>query len=383
MKHYLNTITALCLLLLFAACEKKPEPDVLLGEPVFFVEGEQNGTAFRINAGDEDYYMFSSFSQDFQRVYAFNGHLRRTTADSARERFRFAIRDFQPTQPSMPVDIHQALRIADYNYGAPLDSLSITRIRVNFQANAQGQPPFNYFWDFGDNTFSTLPNPSHVYRISPIQPTFDFNVSLQTVDSNNCNGFISNNLDFNTPCFINYSYTNLGANTVAFNANAMGIFPFSVRWEVDTFPNITAQGLNPIVTFPFPGVYRVCVEATDTQACSARHCGWVQVGSPSGGFFNCAANYGYDVVADTTFTLQLSRVNIAWNDADGVEYRTSWGSQPASSFYRIQGVEDYLPNDQGHPTKRLEIHFDCMLYSIQGTAIRITNGRAFIAVAHP
>ena len=58
------------------SCRKKEYPAPSTGNPVFYFDGTINGNPMNIKAGINDYYMYSSFVQDVNRVYNFQGDLK-------------------------------------------------------------------------------------------------------------------------------------------------------------------------------------------------------------------------------------------------------------------------------------------------------------------
>jgi hypothetical protein len=54
---------------------------------------------------------------------------------------------------------------------------------VDFTADAYGQAPLSYFWDFGDGTTSTEQNPTHEYAFAASSATFTVTLTIITADN--------------------------------------------------------------------------------------------------------------------------------------------------------------------------------------------------------
>lgn len=141
-------------------------------------------------------------------------------------------------------------------------------INFNDETNLSGfTGPFEYLWNFGDGTTSTLKNPSKTYNSFG-----SYDVTLTVIDkSTNCPATITRN-----------RYVNLYNQTVGFTQNrTVGCSPLGVnftsrvlptipgqtyQWTFGSAPNILAGPntqsniINPFWTFPNPGTYNVTLQ---------------------------------------------------------------------------------------------------------------------------
>jgi hypothetical protein len=80
---------------------------------------------------------------------------------------------------------------------------------------------------------------------------------------------------------------------------------------------------------------------------------------------------------------------LKFTDTDGVTYRSELGKQPAESFFAIDRAELYEAPDftlsgggfsGGRSIMRLDVRFDCVLYTPYGKQLHLKNGKGTIAV---
>jgi hypothetical protein len=70
-------------------------------------------------------------------------------------------------------------------------------------------------------------------------------------------------------------------------------------------------------------------------------------------------------------------------DESGKFYSSALGEQTDDAYFDIISVEEYLNNDAGQKTRKLEVETSCRLYADDGESILLTNGEGVIAVAVP
>ncbi|MGB0176604.1 MAG: PKD domain-containing protein, partial [Owenweeksia sp.] len=141
-----------------------------------------------------------------------------------------------------------------------------------------------WYWDFGDNTSSTLPNPLHTYA-SP----GSYNVCLttiaydgnQTCTSKKCYTVVAGYCEVNA----NYSYSYLDNCTdVQFtDLSTPGPCSQIVGWYWDFGDGTTSNQQSPLHTFPGSGTYNVCLYTFGDNgyiSCIDDICMLVDVGEP-------------------------------------------------------------------------------------------------------
>src|ERR1700752_1765204 len=81
MRNSIIIFIMLVLVLFVFGCKKEHAPSPTTGTPVFYFNGTIGGVSTSINAGLNNYYMYSSYTQDTNHVYNFIGNIQKTTAN--------------------------------------------------------------------------------------------------------------------------------------------------------------------------------------------------------------------------------------------------------------------------------------------------------------
>ncbi|MCO5266751.1 MAG: PKD domain-containing protein [Lentimicrobium sp.] len=174
--------------------------------------------------------------------------------------------------------------------------------------------PDQYFWDFGDGTFSTQSNPVHIWSQSGYFP-----VCLTILNSNTqCESTTCYTISVNDSiavCQANYTYENLQDLTVAFTNLSTGNFDQTI-WDFgdgSPFSNET----HPVHTWQQAGTYQIClVIISNYTNCHDVICKNIMVGDTIAG---CQANFNFHLDSIP------GNVNHYWfNDASEGNNISSW-----------------------------------------------------------
>lgn len=76
---FLKYFSFLAISIALFSCSKMPEPTDNLDDPEFYLEGTIDGNDILINAGDEDYYMYTGTEKDATNTTSLYGELSKTT----------------------------------------------------------------------------------------------------------------------------------------------------------------------------------------------------------------------------------------------------------------------------------------------------------------
>src|SRR6185437_4080987 len=108
----------LLVIVLFSfACKKEHAPTSTVGTPEFYFSGTVGGVTTTLDAGVNNYYMYSSYTQDTNNVYNFIGDLKQTTSNL--NSIQIQINNYRVSALNAPVVIDSALIQANYPYLIP------------------------------------------------------------------------------------------------------------------------------------------------------------------------------------------------------------------------------------------------------------------------
>ena len=371
----MNRLLFLFLVISAIGC-KKDYPIASSETPVFYFNGTVNGLDMNMQAGVNNYYMYSSYTQDSNYVYNFSGELKQNNCLHCNNKIKFQINDYTSSPPNGATQINTSLFPSYYSIQAS-DSIHIgsaTEYVVTFNAISDSLNNYDYTWDFGDGSSATgILSPIHIYA----HPGY-YTACLTINDVNSsCTSTICNQIKIAVPgseCEATILDSLLSGNTVNFSSLGTGT-PSTYFWD---FGDGTTSNLNTVShTFQNPGIYKVCLEQITDEACTSYICKNVS----TEGFAGCFANFSYPIQGISSNPLALSNVIISWTDNLGLVYSSNNSLQTSDSYFQIISVENYLNNANNQPTKKLHIKFKCSLFN-NNNSVQIDNGNAVIAVSY-
>ena len=363
---------AVIAILLFAISScKKPDPVQVKnsGSPVFSFSANLNGSAVNLQAGVNNYYMYTSFTQDANGVYNFIGDLKPYNCSSCNNSLQIQVNDYQTLAAGTPANINTSLAPGYYAYQIP--GGTVTQYSINFTSFSYNVVPQSWAWDFGDGTTSTLKSPTHIYT----HPG-NYTACLTTTFSDLTTGSSCNPVYLGTPesgCYGNFTYT-ATVNTVAFAGSPNGSGGYSYVWDFGD--GNTSTNPTPSHTYSSSGVYLVSMKVTDSQ----NHILVYNRNVPTQSYTASVAGM-YFLGSTISNPNLLSNVIINWTDASGTVYTSNNPLQPSTSYFKIISVDQYNNNSSGQTTKKVHAQIKCTLYNGSST-ILLDNGDAVFGVAY-
>jgi hypothetical protein len=340
----------LTLLLLTYGCKKKsyPEPVNTVESP-FYLKLALDGKPLEINAGKDDYNMFSSISRDSSDVYSLVGEFKQNFCTNCPNSIRIQINDSKETTKADPVNINSVLFTGYYPFLAGNNDVGYS---VNFKgiSNKAGS---SYYWSFGDSTFSYEINPTHIYKAG------NYKVILIVVGPDNSistiTGPVSVNAGNDLNAFISASTL---STTVTFSANIVsGKAPYTYLWD---FGDGRGSDIaNPVHTYSLAGSYNVKLTVSDSFKSSTQFYNIVTGNDIS----DCAGNFSFSKAVYTGKRLGLSKTIISYTDANGVIYTSDNALQPKQSYFLITSIEDFVSDITNKPVKKVKLKFNCKLFN--------------------
>lgn len=288
--------------------------DLCLGSPnVFNVSNPAPFTSFTWNFGNGASTSGNNISYTYPAAGTFTPSL--ITMDTYGCRDTFIM---NPVTVNNPVPNFSAA-------GNTVGCLNLPVQFVNTSSNAT-----SYYWDFGDGTTSTLPNPSHTYNVPgayTVTLTAISNTCSTTVVKNNFITIVSPqcNFMFNTSglCLpITVTYTDLS--------------PGAVSWLWDFGDGMTSTLQNPVHTFTTAPNGPVSLTVTDANGCTKTRTKTNINYYAASGIVNSAVGCGSH---KAQFTDQSAgATQWTWHFGDG----TTSNLQNPSHTYASDGVYDVM-----------------------------------------
>jgi hypothetical protein len=370
------------------------------GAPVFSFTGIVNGMPVSLQSGINNYYMYSSYTQDINNVYNFTGALQPVGCNGCANTIKITINDYKASSIGAPAKIDSSLLIGGYTYLAPSGGSPVS-FTVTYSPVVVGTDS-TYIYRFGDgSTYSgTNGTQSHIYT-HPGTYTVSLTAHFQggTTDSAQTSTQPGSSGPTWTTKFFVVKNDTL-TNTVQYCDSIIGgsAGNYKVQWNFgDGFSRIDSPYVLPY-TFTrdtalhqfanvYPGKsFQVSAKITylPTGAVSydaART--FVKNDSSTNNTPSCyISNLNSTSATGIANPKALSNINITYADANGNVYTSANAKQSSSSFFQVQSVSNYQNNENNQTTKQLHIQFSCKLVDNHSDTIQITNGQAVIAVAY-
>lgn len=370
-----------------ASCKKEHlTPENSSSSPVFYFKGTVGNTAMNMQAGINNYYMYSSYTQDSHGVYNYTGNLKEYNCSSnCPPSIEFIINNYRTLASGAgESNISTSFKPGYFNYlipgGAP-DSLIMT-----FTPSQNTTDTIkSYTWNFGDGTIKTITGSqmfpvSHVYTHAGV-----YNTSLSVLFGNNTSSTLINPVQMgDTVPSLNCSISIIS--DTSFMANIYGgSGSYSYQWNFGDSANPslnTSTGSSPNHNYTDNLVHTVTLILTDNVTKNSTTV-YSLAANSSGGIVNSKVfNYKTSAPVLIPDSSELSNITIRYTDATGDIYTSNNPAQPDSSYFQITSMSDYQANENGQSTKQLHIKFDCIVFDSKGNTLAIKNGDAVIAVAY-
>lgn len=368
-----KVIIGLLLLLLGQGCKRNELPEDVADDAVFEVQGTVNGEPLKITAGENNYYMHSSYATDAKNILHFKGALKPAGCVDCRKVFEIDISNY--TEGSS-FDIDQALAPAIYKL------VGQDTVDVGYQVqflNKSVKPAGSAFqWNIDNNTLTTVA-PDYIFDKKGI-----YNVQL--ISSNGaCVSEISTKVYVGVDepfCRTRIEVTRVTPDSIIFVARTNGRTgnTFDYFWDFGDGNTVNGTRLLQLhKRYLSDEKFKVQLITRDTlQTCLDT----TVINLNTSASPLCEANFDNEKAREV-HTETLSKIIVTYTDSAGTVYSSAGNLQSPGSVFRINSMRDYLDNERGEKTKLIECDFTGDLFnSIFGT-IRVENMKATIAVAYP
>jgi PKD repeat protein len=375
MKPLLKIIIVICTVFFFFGCKKETlTPSSTENQPVFSFSGNINNNSVNWQAGLNNYFMYSSYTQSSSTgVYSYTGTLQKM--NSSNGSLQITVNNYRTLAlgASEPYISDSSLVKGYYSLNKP--GGTSTAYSVQFVPVLGGASPTSYYWDFGDGNSSTLWSPVHTYT----HPG-DYHTKVSAVFScgNETDSNIVKSGSYDAARNINFiSVTNGGSpNKMQFSTLYSGAVK-SITWNFGDGKDTVSHASDSIVhTYASAGMYLISATIVDTDMIVSTYNENIVT---TGYSDSCIINYT-TVVSAVANSDALSNITIVYTDDAGNVYSSSNPLQPSTSSFKINSVSPYKSNNNGQNTMMLNVSFNCLLFN--GSNVINANGTATTAVAY-
>jgi len=369
----LKIIYLLFVIQFIASC-KKDIIEPVDSPPVFYFTGDVAGTAKSFSAGINNYFMYSALLHDANSIYNFDSHLKIFDCSICTDNIQIIIKDYQASTSGDAILFANSISPGYYPYEVPGGA----PVSADVQFTTTSSPGVaSYYWDFGDGTNLTTASSivTHTYGRHG-----KYQACLTTTFLSSETSTICQEVKIEIPdngCQFNFTPNSSSGTTVDFTSNEfMGVGPYTYLWDFGD--GVTSTLANPSHTYSTAGAYLVCQKVIDANGAESNFCKNIKTLGSSA----LLTNFSNAQIGTTPNPFSLNNVVVNYTDSNGIIYSTlSSFSQIAGNYFKVISVDDYEPNENGLPTKKININFRCTLFN-GSNSIFIDNGAAVIAVAY-
>lgn len=366
----------LSLVILLAGCKKNNLPPSDNGsEPVFYVKGEINGAPLQVQAGVNNYFMYSSHYQQANNVYVYKADLKQSSCNgNCGYGITILINDDKVSPANGPLTGDStALHTGHYE----INDGDLPPLGFNgYFTPTYVDPGTTYTWTYSDGVVQSGQGGQHYFNNKQT-----YSVAL-TIANGGCvqthtNEFrVGSPLQANISAMCNWSQTPTTYSFTPYLSPTAGQ-GITYEWDFnDASPSATMA--TPTHTYSYGSKYyraRLRLTNNNHDTCYSFYQVPVSITTPT-----CHANFN-SAFLPVVNTLSLSAITVLVTDPSGNVYSSESAGQVASNSVEIVSVEEYKNNEHNEPTKKLKLRFNCTVKN-GSSALNITNGEAVIAVSH-
>jgi len=361
----------------FISCEKDVDTPNWSQDPVFQIQGTLNGSPLLMQAGNDNYYLHTGFTDALAQPREFYGVLNNLNCPECEEQFQIRLRNHSLSMNIVSFD--SIFAAGDHPFVEPYMPYQQGLYQYRFETELDpNQGAINtVFWDFGDGNTSTELNPVHVYEWLSGSP---FRTCSLTVDyANGCQRSSSHIIQLGSNCFTSFTMQ-VSGNAVQFNLVELSSPSADYDWNFGD--GLYSDQPEPYHVYSSPGVYIITLNVSD----SANNCQSVYQRTVSVSSNECSVGFLYkpESLQTNSDSTQFRHMAVDFTDANGVEYSSEYGFQPAgTSISLTDPMEPYIINEAGNPTYRVNGSVNCYLYTAdRSDSLHLENGSFSWAFAY-
>lgn len=355
-------------------CKGPKEPEAQ-GDAVFYFNGSLGESQVSFAAGDNSYFMYTNYIDDYLDIRSFTGGLGRLNCVSKEDcpgRMSISIREKEKLNGARQ-SIDQCIKVQEYQFRGPAEYLF-----QNYKATfiSKSTPiGIDHVWDFGDGSTSSDVNPVHYYlneADSIVTP------SLDVFFSSTCISTVEYPISFTSGCVVDF-FASYDSGLGYFTWNSVPSNGRTERWDFGS--GYMPQGPNNLPPSN-DSIFKSCLESTDINGCVSYKCKNIVVDTP---MVHCVSNF--DVITEVVETEDIrdySEVTVEWELESGKKFLSNRFAQPTNSNFSIISVDDYQTDQNGNSTKKLTVQFSVRLFGdSENDFLDVVTEKSVFAIAYP
>lgn len=374
MKQFSLYVMSFFLLGLVSCRKDMPLPDT--GEPVFHLDAQLDGVMESIVAGDEGYYMYTSYLTD-GLVPRMKGELKSSTSGLSSWNFEFV-----GNSSNGSIDIDSVLTVGSKGLYSSEDVIDEGVLNIaphaDFGNGTSGIT--DYYWRFmlGEAVVDTAP----IFKFNTIENSTK--KPIVTIGTRMSNGYTIESNRCLDPAYPE-AWASFELEMTAYGAYLFYLTPsFSndieeVCWAINGY----CVGVSDTLVYLHPPTAigsRFFASASFRHNSGARTCSAREIVVLGPSVIPPDIDFTHEVKSAEEYNpLRLNKLKIDYTSPSGTVYSTSLHKSPGN--VRIEEVTNYENDKSGRPTKQIILKGDFLLQDASGNVLHVNNADIVIAVA--
>lgn len=360
-------------------CEKETPPNLPNESPVFSLSGSIDGESFLLEAGNNDYFMYTRLQQDSNGVMAMGGLL---IEDTSYMRSGFYLNFRDPDDPgsgnSTPMDSALAAGVHPlYHFTGEKPHEHLHEFALNMH-NSTGVS--SQIWDLGNGDFSTQ---NSVVVVYDDRQQLQYPVELITQTLSGCNDAVTHYIDLaqDGGCLARFTYSQSNLHSLNCVGQIVSGTVSGVDWLLDGFAY--ASGMSPTITNLSPGNHEICATFTFSDGCFHTVCREVIIDA-SGQAISSACQNDFDFVRSDVMvydSLQFGKSELVYYDDQGRAFTTYYTQSPGE--LEVLDSWTYDVDARGRKTRAIQFKYAGELRTKDGSSIQVDHLIGVMAIATP
>lgn len=354
-----------------ASCSKEEPPTVTYVEEVrLYVNAKINGQPVEFNAGQNNYYLETSYSFK-DSVVTMEGLLAPLGINPVNG-FAIKLRSKRKFASDLNFDVDHGFASGIMPIREQGDFKTIPgEYEINFSSTHSTIP--SVAWSFPDGSSADA---NQVRKVVDIKDYLVYPTTLLAHFSPGCNSRVTHNVNVVDQCdaTFNITWPQTLVGSASLNIRS-GQQVDEVSWVLNG--TRVASGPSPTIAFLYGGTHTLKAEVTFVNGCTKVVEREVKTGSPY-----CEADFTYSSQKHRVYDpAMLGTVELIYYDENGKAYSSNY-SEPSGDF-EISSLKAYESNEFGQPTMRFIFEAEGVLKSSDGSSVQVSEGFGNFAVAHP
>jgi PKD repeat protein len=249
---------------------------------------------------------------------------------------------------------------------------------LNFFDNSTGSPT-NFYWSFGDSTFSTLQNPTHTFSKGTYEVCLTISDSATNCYDTYCSWLYLDDSNQTNKCDAYFSYYDSNL-TVYFSGFVKTSSSKIIQYDWDFGDNKYGTGQNPVHTYSANGQYLVILETMTIDSlndtCISKYYEYINLGQQQRGYiYGTISSKSYSVDKAIVYLISFNAKDSTLTAVDSMYAMDSGG---VAFYYFDVAFGDYLVKAALTPSSTnyshcIPTYYGDVLFWNQATTVNVNS----------